>query len=141
MDWCCTSTRMTAPAQTCAASRLHSATSSTFGSCFAFSSPSCYAAVSVGVRACVVTFSGERGVLHSVEVTAESLFEAAALALSIFRTSEWADQIGPGAELHVTVKHPETTHRVTLGQIRRWCDGVAVSPNEVLKRHRVKTLI
>jgi hypothetical protein len=31
--------------------------------------------------------------------------------------------------------------RVTLDQIRRWCDGVAVSPNEVLKRHRVKMLI
>jgi len=95
----------------------------------------------VGVRACVVTFSGERGVLHSVDVTAESLYEAAALALSIFRTSEWADQIGPGTELSVTVKNPETTHRVTVDQLRRWCEGVAVSPNEVLKRHRVKTLI
>ncbi len=98
-------------------------------------------ASAVGVRACIVTFSGERGVRHAVEVTAESLYEAAALALSIFRTSEWADQIGPGTELHVTVKNPETTHRVTLDQIRRWCDGVAVSPTEVLKRHRVKTLI
>jgi hypothetical protein len=88
-----------------------------------------------------VSFSGERGVRHSVEVTDESLFEAAALALSIFRTSEWADHIGPGTELCVTVKNPETMHRVTLSQIHRWCDGVAASPTEVLKRHRVKTLI
>jgi hypothetical protein len=84
---------------------------------------------------------GPTGVRHSVEVTADSLYEAAALALSIFRKSEWTDQLGPGTELCVTVKNPETTHRVTLDQIRRWCDGVAVSPNEVLKRHRVKTLI
>jgi hypothetical protein len=76
-----------------------------------------------------------------VEVTAESLYEAAALALSIFRGSEWADQIGPGTELCVAVKNPETIHRVTLDMIRRWCDGVAVSPNEVLKRHRVRSLI
>jgi hypothetical protein len=88
-----------------------------------------------------VSFSGERGVRHEVQVAADSLFEAAALALSIFRKSEWADEIGPGTELCVVVKNPETVHRVTLDQIRRWCDGVAVSPNEVLKRHRVKALI
>ena len=98
-------------------------------------------ASAVAVRACVVSFAGERGVRHSVEVTAETLYEAAAQALSIFRESEWADAIGPGTELLVTVKNPETTHRVTLAQIRQWCDGVAVSPNEVLKRHRVKALI
>jgi hypothetical protein len=95
----------------------------------------------VAVRACVVSFAGERGVRHSVEVTAETLYEAAAQALSVFKQSEWADAIGPGTELHVTVKNPEMTHRVTLDQIGRWCDRVAVSPNEVLKRHRVKTLI
>jgi hypothetical protein len=76
-----------------------------------------------------------------MEVSAESLYEAAAVALSVFRKSDWADNIGPGTELCVTVKSPETTHRVTLDQIRRWCDGVAVSPNEVLKRHRVKSLL
>lgn len=26
-------------------------------------------------------------------------------------------------------------------QIQRWCDGVAVSPDEVLKRQKVKTLL
>ena len=95
----------------------------------------------VAVRACVVSFAGERGVRHSVEVTAETLYEAAATALSIFRQSEWADIIGPNTELHVAVKNPETMHIVTPQQIRRWCDGVAVSPDEVLKRRRVKMLI
>jgi hypothetical protein len=95
----------------------------------------------VAVRACVVSFAGERGVRHSVEVTAETLYEAAATALSIFRESEWADAVGPGTALQVTVKNPETTHSVTPSQIRRWCDGVAVSPDEVLKRRRVRTLI
>ena len=63
------------------------------------------------------------------------------VALSVFRTSEWAARIGPATELRVTVKNPETSYRVTLEQTRRWCEGAAVSPNEVLKRHRVKTLI
>ena len=95
----------------------------------------------MAVRACVVTLAGECGVRHFVEVTAETLYEAAATALSIFRQSEWADIIGPNTELHVAVKNPETMHIVTPQQIRRWCDGVAVSPDEVLKRRRVKMLI
>jgi hypothetical protein len=31
-------------------------------------------------------------------------------------------------------KNPETMHRVTPHQIQRWCEGVAASPDEVLKR-------
>jgi hypothetical protein len=95
----------------------------------------------VALRSCIVSVVGERGVRHSVEVTAETLYEAAGTALSIFRQSEWLDVIGPNTELLVAVKNPETTHRVTLAQIRRWCDGVAVSPEEVLKRRRVKALV
>jgi hypothetical protein len=30
---------------------------------------------------------------------------------------------------------------VSIAQIERWCDGVATSPDEVLKRKRVKALI
>jgi hypothetical protein len=92
-------------------------------------------------RSCNVSFVGPTGVRHSIEVTAETLYEAAAMALSIFRQSEWADQVGPGTELTVSVKNPETKHTVTAMQIRRWCDGVAVSPDEVLKRNRVRALI
>jgi hypothetical protein len=95
----------------------------------------------MAVRSCAVSFVGTSGVKHSVDVTAETLYEAAALALSVLRKADWADQIGPATELHVTVRAPEATHTVTVNQIRRWCDGVAVSPDEVLKRHRVKTLI
>jgi hypothetical protein len=95
----------------------------------------------VTVRTCIVSFIGQRGVRHSVEVTADTLFEAAAQAVDMFKQSEWADVIGPSTELSVAVKHPETTHLVTLAQMRRWCDGVAVSPDEILKRRRVKAMI
>jgi hypothetical protein len=50
-------------------------------------------------------------------------------------------QIAPGTPIEITVREPATTHTVSLSQIRRWCDGVAVSPDEVLKRKRVKELI
>ena len=95
----------------------------------------------VAVRACVVSIKDVRGVQHSVEVTGETLYEAAANGLSMLRQDEWAAVIGPGTELEVRVKAPETTHRVTVSQIQRWCDGVAVSPDEVLKRRKVKALL
>jgi hypothetical protein len=38
------------------------------------------------------------------------------------------------------VREPPT-RCLSVVQIRRWCDGVAVSPDEVLKRKKVKELL
>ena len=95
----------------------------------------------VPLRTCIVTIKGERGVQHSVEVTAETLYEAAAAGVSFLRDEDWAVGIGLGTQIEVRVKSPETTHLVTVSQIQRWCDGVAVSPDEVLKRRKVKDLL
>src|SRR5215475_9748974 len=95
----------------------------------------------VAVRTCTVSFTGPSGLRRFVDVTAESVYEAAALGLSRLRRDEWADQIAPGTPIEITVRQPATTHTVSLAQIDRWCDGVAVSPDEVQKRKRVKDLI
>jgi hypothetical protein len=50
----------------------------------------------VALRACSVSFVGPTGVRHSVDVTAESLYEAAAMGLSRFRQDGWVDKIAPG---------------------------------------------
>jgi hypothetical protein len=47
----------------------------------------------VAVRAYTVSFVGPAGVRHSVDMTAESVYEAAALGLSRLQRDEWADQI------------------------------------------------
>jgi hypothetical protein len=49
--------------------------------------------------------------------------------------------IAPGTELEIKVREPATCHRLTVQQIRRWCDGVAVSPDETLKKRRLKQLL
>ena len=92
-------------------------------------------------RACIVSFTGATGVRHSVEVMADTLFEAAAVGLAELRKGDWTDTVAPGTELEVRVKSPETRHTVTVAQLERWCDGVAVSPAEVLKRKKVKQLL
>lgn len=93
------------------------------------------------LRSCVVSFTAPSGIRHTVEVTAESLYEAAALGLSLLRKEEWSEPIAPGTQLEVQVREPATIHTVSVMQIRKWCDGVAVSPDEVLKRQRVKAML
>jgi hypothetical protein len=84
----------------------------------------------VGVRTCLVSFVGPAGIRHSVEVTSESLYEAAILGVRLLRRDEWADSIVPGTPLEMQVREPATTHVVTVAQLQRWVDGVAVSPDE-----------
>jgi hypothetical protein len=52
----------------------------------------------VALRTCTVSFVGPSGVRHAVEVTAESVYEGAALGVSALRNSGWADAIAPGTE-------------------------------------------
>jgi hypothetical protein len=49
--------------------------------------------------------------------------------------------VAPGTQLEVQVREPATTHSVSLAQLRRWVDGVAVSPDEILKKRRVKAML
>jgi hypothetical protein len=94
----------------------------------------------VALRTCTVSFTGSSGIRHSVE-TAESIYEAAVLGVAALKESGWADAIAPGTELEIQVREPATSHRLTVKQIQRWCDGVAVSPDETLKKRRLKQLL
>jgi len=81
------------------------------------------------------------GARHCVEVTAESLYEAAILGVSLLRREGWAEQIAPGTQLEFQVRQPATTHCVTVAQLRRWCDGVAISPDETLKKRKLRATL
>jgi len=95
----------------------------------------------VALRTCTVSFTGPSGIRHSVEVTAESVYEAAALGVSTLKKCGWVDVVAPGTELEIQVREPATMHRISVRQIHRWCDGVAVSPDETLKKRRLKELL
>ena len=74
-------------------------------------------------------------------MTAESLYEAAILGVALLRKDGWSDQIAPGTQIEIEVREPATTHCVSLAQLRRWVDGIAVSPDETLKKRRLKELL
>lgn len=97
--------------------------------------------VAVALRTCTVSFTGPSGIRHSVDVTAETVYEAAAFGVSALRQGGWADAVALGTELEVQVREPPTYHRITVQQIHRWCDGIAANPDETLKKRRLKQLL
>jgi len=89
-----------------------------------------------------VTITDSRGIKHSVEVTAESLFEAGVIALSTLKRAGWVeDAPGPGTRLEIEVREPSVKHTVTVLQLQRWASGAARSPAERVKRERMKELL
>ncbi|HWW87191.1 MAG TPA: hypothetical protein VNZ26_26520 [Vicinamibacterales bacterium] len=92
-------------------------------------------------KACTVSFAGPTGIRHAVEVTADSLYEAAVLALNVMKKHDWIDHIAPGTELQVQVKEPPVTHSVSVQQLKRWVDGIAASPDELLRKNKLKALL
>src|SRR3954451_10829732 len=92
-------------------------------------------------KTCTVSLTGPSGVRHSVEVSADSLYEAAIVGFSLLKHDGWVDPVAPGTQLEIQVTNPATTHCVSLAQLRRWVEGIAVSPDETLRKRRLKTLL
>jgi hypothetical protein len=94
----------------------------------------------VGTRkSCTVSFKDSNGVRHSVEVGAETLYEAAVLALKSFREHDCAP--GPAAHLSVEVKSPSVTHTLVAHTIEDWLNGGARSPKEAIEKNRLRELL
>jgi len=69
------------------------------------------------------------------------LYEAAIIGFSLLKHDGWVDPIAPGTRLEIQVRQPATTHSVSLAQLRRWVEGIAVSPDETLRKRRLKALL
>jgi len=95
----------------------------------------------VALRVCTVSFKSATGISHSVEVQAETLYEAAGLGLAKLKKDGWVEGLGPGTRLEIAVREPSTEHSLTVQQLHRWANGVTASPAEVLRRSRVKQLL
>jgi len=76
-----------------------------------------------------------------VEVTADSVFEAAARALSALRRDAWNETIGPATRLNIEVQQPAITHTVTVQQLERWANGSAINPDERIRKDQLKAIL
>jgi hypothetical protein len=93
------------------------------------------------VRTCAVSFVDHRGIRHTAEVQAESLYEAAVLGVRVFRTDPWIERVGPGTVLDVEIREPATTHAISLQQVERWLGGATLNPLEASKKAKLKNLL
>jgi hypothetical protein len=94
----------------------------------------------VPVRACIVSFKGVSGIRHSVDVQADTLYEAVVLAVKRFREDIWSEQVGAGTSLEVEVHEPATKHSLTLQQVERWLASPG-SPYEMSRKAKLKMML
>jgi hypothetical protein len=91
----------------------------------------------VPVRQCRVSFRDQRGCAHETEVTAESLFEAAGMALLIFEQQGFIGDEGV-LDLEVDVKAPATVHHVPVARARAWLQSSGRTPKEQAVKSRLR---
>jgi hypothetical protein len=95
----------------------------------------------VPVRSCTVSFRGVSGIRHSVDLDAESVYDAAIRGLTLLRRDGWVDSVSSATALEVQVREPATRHSVSVQQLRRWCDAIAASPAETIRKAKLKQLL
>jgi len=93
-------------------------------------------------RKCVVTFRDAEGIDHAVVVNAESLYEAASLALRQFRRDDWSREAALDlGTLRIEVWDQPTLFRVEVAKLEAWLRRSSGSPRETLLRNKIKELI
>jgi hypothetical protein len=92
----------------------------------------------VAIRTCTVSFTDSDGVRHSVDVQAETLYEAVALTQA-FREHDCAR--GLASHFEVEARSPGVTHRVSMGKVRAWVESSAKSPRDLILKERLKGLL
>jgi hypothetical protein len=98
----------------------------------------------VAIRTCRVTCRDVEGVEHTIEVTAETLYEAVARGLAAFKfkDADWVGDFAPGqSTITVVVKRPEVEHKVHMRDFQAWLESNGHSPAETVLKSRMGELL
>jgi hypothetical protein len=92
---------------------------------------------------CRVSYSDSDGVTHAVEVEADSLYEAVALAVAEFRQDEILTTTpAPMTEFCVTVLRRPIEHRIRFRKVQEWVKpSTKGGPAGILLRERLRKLL
>jgi hypothetical protein len=95
------------------------------------------------LRTCTVSFCEPKGSgRFSVEVTAESMFEAVVRARKIFRHEEWCTEAAYATGyLEVSVKSPVVEYKILLDDLDRWLKQPGGSPRDTALRQKLKAIL
>ncbi|MEO8661360.1 MAG: hypothetical protein ABI693_23010 [Bryobacteraceae bacterium] len=90
---------------------------------------------------CEVSFTDASGVRHSVQITAESLYEAAVLGVNALRSNEFlGDALAPAAILDIEVYQTLTYHTLQMTKLQNWLESSARTPAEHAQKKRLREL-
>jgi uncharacterized protein (UPF0210 family) len=96
----------------------------------------------VVLRTCTVAVKDLRDVEHSVEVTAETLYEAIATALAALQQDNWVGEIGQGfTTVSVLVQQPPVKHEVKMKDFLSWFERQGRSPAEVMLKQKLERIL
>jgi hypothetical protein len=94
------------------------------------------------VRSCRVTIKDVDGVKHTVEVTAETLYEAVALGLVAMRGNDGVMGIAQDLNtVHVSVVDISIEHSVKIKDFHDWLERCTDAPREISRRSRSKSIL
>jgi hypothetical protein len=96
----------------------------------------------VVLRACKVSVRDIRDVEHTVDVTAETLYEVVASALATMQNDNWVREIPQGLNIvSVLVQQPQVKHEVKMQDFLAWLGRKGGSPAEITLREKVARLL
>jgi hypothetical protein len=96
----------------------------------------------VVLRTCEVSVKDLRDIEHSVEVLAETLYEAIATALAALQQDNWAGEIGQGfTSVTVLVQQPPIKHEVKMKDFVTWLGRPGRSPAEVILKQKLENIL
>lgn len=87
---------------------------------------------------CMVSYLDTSGIRHSVEVEAQSLYEAAVLAIRIFREHDCEPREANRLEIEV---RSSVVHTLTIRKIYDWLNGGAKTPKEAVMKEKLRALL
>jgi hypothetical protein len=87
---------------------------------------------------CVVSYVDTSGIRHSVEVEADSMYEAAVLGIKVFRQHDCEPREGNRLEVEV---RSSVVHTLTMRKIHDWLNGGAKTPKEAVVKERLRGMI
>jgi hypothetical protein len=96
----------------------------------------------VALRTCTVAVKDLQEVEHSVEVTAETLYEAIATALASLQKDVWVGEIGQGfTTVTVLVQQPAVRHEIKMKDFLSWLGRQGRSPAEVTLKQKLERIL
>jgi len=96
----------------------------------------------VVLRTCTVAVKDIQDIEHSMEVTAETLYEAIAIALAGLQKDNWVGEIGQGfTTVTVVVQQPPIKHEVKMKDFVSWLGRQGGSPAEVILKQKLEKIL